>query len=288
MAIATVPSPRALDGADWEPRAAEHARRVDGLCREHRLRARAGERHPVLDFLFTYYSLRPGQLRRWHPGLGLALTGPSAAERRSWHWYTEVAARDESGRAVSAVGLDPAAYLADRRSLVELVLGLLGATAERPAFTGCFGLHEWAMVYREPPSGIRHESWPLRLGSAGTDEVVEGHQVRCSHYDAYRFFAPDALSRNAIRPSRERQVELEQPGCLHANMELYNREHTCTPSRTRRRAARAKPLSEKNQRRVSFARLYCTPKHGGPGALPLFRVRELQRHQEDTHRFSLA
>ena len=32
------------------------------------------------DFLFTYYSLRPRQLRIWHPGFGVALAG-AAAER---------------------------------------------------------------------------------------------------------------------------------------------------------------------------------------------------------------
>ena len=43
-------------------------------------RAQVGEAHPVWDFLFTYYSLRPRQLRIWHPGFGVALGG-AAAER---------------------------------------------------------------------------------------------------------------------------------------------------------------------------------------------------------------
>ena len=30
-------------------------------------------KHPVHDFLFTYYSQRPAQLRRWHPGYGVGL-----------------------------------------------------------------------------------------------------------------------------------------------------------------------------------------------------------------------
>ena len=30
------------------------------------------------DFLFTYYSLRPRHLRRWHPGFGIRLAGTSA------------------------------------------------------------------------------------------------------------------------------------------------------------------------------------------------------------------
>jgi hypothetical protein len=62
---------------------------------------------------------------------------------------------------------------------------------------------------------------PLRLGAAGTDAVVESHRIRCSHFDAYRFFTDAAAPRNAVTPTRARQVDLEQPGCLHAGMDLY-------------------------------------------------------------------
>ena len=44
----------------------------------HLERRRRGEKHPVHDFLFTYYSQRPAQLRRWHPGLGVELEGAGA------------------------------------------------------------------------------------------------------------------------------------------------------------------------------------------------------------------
>jgi hypothetical protein len=29
------------------------------------------ERHPVEDFLFTYYPFKVGQLKKWHPGPGV-------------------------------------------------------------------------------------------------------------------------------------------------------------------------------------------------------------------------
>ena len=73
------------------------------------------------------------------------------------------------------------------------------------------------MVYRQAEH--RHDL-PLRLGQAGTDAVVEGHRIRCSHFDAFRFFTPEAAPLNQLRPSRETQPALEQPGCLHANMDL--------------------------------------------------------------------
>jgi hypothetical protein len=173
----------------------------------HQKRRRRGEKHPVLDFLFTYYSEPPGRLRRWHPGSGVALEGP--APHTGWRWYAT---------ADGTVRLDVPAFLADRGDTVRFVRRLLTATASRPASTGCFGLHEWAMVYRDQQT--RHPV-PLRLGRAGTDAVVEAHTIRCTHYDAFRFFTPDAVGRNRLQPTRESQPDLEQPGCLHAGMDLY-------------------------------------------------------------------
>jgi hypothetical protein len=74
------------------------------------------------------------------------------------------------------------------------------------------------MVYRQQEH--RHPV-PLRLGQDATDAVVEAHELRCTHFDAFRFFTPDAAPRNRETPTRDRQVELEQPGCLHAGMDLY-------------------------------------------------------------------
>ena len=109
------------------------------------------------------------------------------------------------------------------------VRSLLVATAARQPNLGCFGLHEWAMVYRLDSTDVRHASWPLRLGSSGTDEVVESHRIGCSHFDAFRFFTPDAVALNAIRPGRDDRPAFEQPGCLHAGMDLYKHAFRLTP-----------------------------------------------------------
>jgi hypothetical protein len=210
-------APVGLPAAEWLDRVAAHTARADELTAAHRGRVATGQGHPVEDFLFTYYSLTPARLRRWHPGVGVVLLGDSARRRLDWRWYGEVGI---AGGGVG-VGLDLAAYQRDRGDLVRFVGSLLSATADRPAQVGCFGLHEWAMVYRQRAGDVRHADWPLRLGSAGTDEVVESAAIRCTHYDAYRFFRPEALGRNAVRPTRDSQPALEQPGCLHANMDLY-------------------------------------------------------------------
>ena len=206
-----MPSP-VLPAAAWRERAEAHAARADALTADHRARRAAGETHAVEDFLHTYYPTRPGQLRRWHPGAGVVLdgTGPDVDERRGWRWYTGEGTR---------TWVDAQAFLTERGSTVAFVRELLARTAARPAQLGCFGLHEWAMVYRDGDSP-RHPL-PLRLGAVGTDEVVEALPLRCSHIDAFRFFTPDAVPLNELRPTRATQVDLEQPGCLHANMDLY-------------------------------------------------------------------
>jgi hypothetical protein len=105
---------------------------------------------------------------------------------------------------------------------------LLVATAARPPRLGCFGLHEWAMVYRtEAP---RHGQVPLRLGAAGTDAVVDALPVHCTHHDAFRFFTEAARPLNAVAPARSEQVANEQPGCLHATMDLYKWAYKLSPA----------------------------------------------------------
>ncbi|MEE3127092.1 MAG: 3-methyladenine DNA glycosylase, partial [Actinomycetota bacterium] len=172
-----------MSRAEWEPLAEAHAARVDRYTRPHLERREARVKHPVHDFLFTYYSQRPAQLRRWHPGVGVALE--DAPEHESWKGYRVVWPSAGHGpRSATRVEVDPA-YVAAQRPLVEAIRRLLVATASRPAQLGCFGLHEWAMVHRSPASETRH-GWPLRLGGAGTDRVVESHRIACSHFDAFR------------------------------------------------------------------------------------------------------
>jgi hypothetical protein len=198
-----------LSGPEWRARAAAHADRVDDVIAAHLDRRSRGERHPVHDFLFTYYSLRPARLRRWHPGAGVSLL--DADERLTW--------RDHVATPDGGVTLDVGTFATRRAGTVRHVRDVLAATLDRAAHLGCFGLHEWAMVYRS--DDVRHEDYPLRLGAEGTDAVVEAHRIRCSHHDAFRFFTDPARPLNALRPRREDQVALEQPGCLHATMDLY-------------------------------------------------------------------
>ena len=70
-----------LDPEQWTARADEYVERAKTIRGPARQPGRVGEPHPVWDFLFSYYSLRPRQLRCWHPGYGVLLTGGEAIRR---------------------------------------------------------------------------------------------------------------------------------------------------------------------------------------------------------------
>ncbi|MGM0931566.1 MAG: 3-methyladenine DNA glycosylase [Actinomycetota bacterium] len=226
--------PRVLEPEQWLPRARAHAERASRFTEPYLQRRSAGLKHPVEDFLFTYYSLKPGQLLRWHPGAGVVLTGAEAGERLGWKFYRELTAAqcrsagwEHDGGAVT---FDAEAFLAARGTAVAFSREILARAAARPARFGCFGLHEWAMAYKSRLNGVRHDYLELRLGAEGTDDVVKGSRINCSHFDAFRFYTPQAVPLNTLRPTRENQRQLEQPGCLHANMDLYKWAYKLAPA----------------------------------------------------------
>ena len=244
----------ALTAADWRARQRAHEARVRVWTDPHQARASRGEAHPVYDFLFDYYAFRPAWLRRWHPGPDVALLGEKAREFLRWPEYREVALTP-SGTGVSpvslgstgilpvsvcledwkplteqnhgqdaratAIVLDPATLPPQRREFVVWLRELLATMQTRPPFFGCFGLHEWAMVYRQPPDTVRHSAWPLRFPPAELARIVEAAPVACTHFDAFRFFTPAARPLNRLQPERATVASHEQRDCLHANMDLY-------------------------------------------------------------------
>jgi len=197
-----------LPPSEWIALRTAHERRVEPWIAPRLQRASQGLRHPVDDFLFEYYPNRPSLLQRWHPGYGVALRGDEAEYYLGITGYTV-------SRSVVTVDKLPG----KRRPFVQWLRQFLVSTAERSSFFACHGLHEWAMVYKT--SEIRHTTQTLRLSPADIARVVDSLPVRCSHYDAFRFFTPEARPLNRLQPARKSSVDLEQPGCLHANMDLY-------------------------------------------------------------------
>jgi hypothetical protein len=196
----------------WRAKQAAHEARVRVWTDSHQARTARSEKHPVYDFLFSYYSFRPTWLKRWHPGPEITLTGTEAEEFLRWPEYR----RTPEGVAVNASRLRE-----HRRESVRHIRDLLIATQLRTAFYGCFGFHEWAMVYQQTLDEIRHNAYPLRFSPDKIAGIVEANPICCTHYDAFRFFTTPARPLNRHQLTRTTTVSFEQRGCLHANMDLY-------------------------------------------------------------------
>lgn len=165
----------------------------------HRLNAyvvnRAHQKNdPIFDFLFEYYRFSPAKLTRCFDGFP----------------------------ATSA-----STFPDSRQNGLMWVINLIESIRDRPISIGCDGLHEWAMVYLQDHH--RHPCLPLRLPKDEIDAFVATSTIRCSHFDAFRFFTPEARPLNRIQPHSENRDSLEQGGCLHVNMDLYKWAYTFHP-----------------------------------------------------------
>ena len=218
------PAPRAavstLTTAEWESRALVHLDRVQRWTLPRRERRARRETHPVYDFLFTYYSFSGGKLEKWHPAPHeLLVDSPEARER--FHAPTYRAAN-------GVISRDANALTSAERKTLDDVLHVLSTTRDRSPNFGCYGMHEWAMVYGG--HDVRHaEIAPLRLTQEQVDAFVESRPVACTHFDAFRFFAPAAQPLNRVAIAWSTRHESEQPGCIHANMDLYRWAYTSMP-----------------------------------------------------------
>ena len=198
-----------LSANEYLPRIAAHEARAERWAGPRVARRARGEYHPVWDFLFDYYPQRPSHLKRWHPGVGVGLEGAESLPHAGWRDYV-------SDGGIARV--DVHRFLAHRRADVKEAEAILRSVDKREAHFDCFGMHEWAMVYRTDKP--RH-SLPLRLGVEGTNAVVEAHNIKCSHFDAFRFFTPAARPLNLTVLTRDTQPDNDQAGCVHVSMDLY-------------------------------------------------------------------
>lgn len=199
-----------LSRTEWIERARAHRETISRWTIPFRERRKKQQSHPVEDFLFVYYQYSTAKLEQWHPGFGVLLEGANleAFDSKAYIQHAE------------GVVCCPTRLSAKERSRLEWIANLLRQTAQRRPNFSCLGMHEWAMVYRGEE--VRHEKTTrLRLPQAEIDQLVESRPIACSHFDAFRFFAADARPLNRFQPTMETRPQLEQPACIHANMDLY-------------------------------------------------------------------
>ncbi len=183
----------------WQESERRHKERVGPHAASFLKRRAHGQTHPVWDFLFTYYSFSPNKLTTWVPGVVFPYTQD---ETESMTWECPP--------------------LSERiRREAAWVTQLCTNVKNKPARLTCYGLHEWAMVYRQSREEVRHDGYTLRLSPDVMSRFIESQNIACTHFDAYRFFTPAARPLNTLSPSFETRLDMEQSGCLHANMDLY-------------------------------------------------------------------
>lgn len=200
----------------WTARAHAHTAQVGSWADDFLKRRSVGIVHPVHDFLFTYYNCSPLKLKQWVPSCEEELVvSDHFREEYPWlndYWFQvdENVLRHRTER-----------FNENIRGLAKFITELCEGILQRAPRFGCFGLHEWAMVYKLPSQDLRHKNQPLRLSQKDVSAFVESQSICCSHYDAYRFFTLEALPLNTLKPQLETRKEMEQGGCVHANMDIY-------------------------------------------------------------------
>ena len=209
------------------------------------LRALRGD-HAVYNFLQHYYHVKGAKgtkrLARWSPELGDGKGGV----------LLEGATEDDLGFGVlhmrgatimpgRGVVYNAAEHFrdADAAQATPFVWyrDLMAETGKQDPILHCFGLHEWAMQYwpegAPPPPSSKYQqgAMELRVSREVINAAVERKGVSCTHVDALRFFAPAAapLNRHGATLEREQQLSLEQPGCVHAHMDLLKMALRLTP-----------------------------------------------------------
>ena len=202
----------------WLLARSHHHSVTDNWVSDRLKRRSFGLKHPVDDFMFEYYPISPSKLKSWHPGFGGSIQGSSDDysdfNNKIYEFNTQTISLSAS-------------WIEQNHEDISQTITFLESTAKKSALTGCFGLHEWAMVLGT--DDVRHQDWPLRVTTGTIRETINEVGLRCTHFDAFRFFTDEARPLNPLQIVRNDQKNIEQPGCLHANMDLYKISHRWAP-----------------------------------------------------------
>jgi len=196
--------------SEWKSTMQSHEIKLAKLLDPYLKKRSMQQKDPVLDFLFEYYAFRPSHLKRWSPGIGVSL---EIGENADLPEVSELTVSDH------LAFLNPKHFPKKRLKALRWTLELLKESGDKKPLFGCFGMHEWAMVYRA--GEVRHDQIPFRLSEEEIAQFVESRPLLCTHFDAFRFFTDKAKPMNRNELNREKFQEMEQPGCLHTNMDLY-------------------------------------------------------------------
>lgn len=259
--------PLSLDTTTWRAEAVVHRKEMLQLLypslhagdnNNLKYAVHAVDSNPIFNFLHTYYRYPTNKVLNYSPGLGVQMEGVSVKDVH----HSKATHPAQAGPPITAMSttgclspyglsLDESSGMAhynganvvkekEVRKLKNFMNILTESSMRQPVFN-CYGLHEWAMLYSGRRDGVqspdlmnKHQKVPLRVSQEVIDELVEGQKngcsLKCTHYDAYRFFHPSSQGINSITNlSRKTQTQYEQGGCIHATMDLFKYAFTLYP-----------------------------------------------------------
>ena len=159
---------------DWKTEAVNHVRLMDDLLyppgENIKTRTHLVKQHPIYNFLHTYYRYSTKSIKRYSPGLGIVMEGVDKGKEDESNLnekYLKTTARGNSTnltvvpcseKANHRNTLNPLGVLYDLPQdesptstfgwiTLSRTRDILYATVNKQPFYGCFGLHEWAMLY---------------------------------------------------------------------------------------------------------------------------------------------
>lgn len=198
-----------LTHKDLEKTLKVHQQRCADLVDNYFVNKNRGQKHPTVDFLFSYFSFSFSKLCKWSPGPNTLIN------HLPKHLNPQVFSEKEG-----SYFIDPKKFPEKRHAGLRWTLALLENSQKVTPTFNCYGLHEWAMVYKD--ENTRHrETLPLRLTMEEIVEFVDSQNLVCTHYDALRFYTEAAKPLNKFQMTRDEQPDFDQAGCLHVNMDLY-------------------------------------------------------------------
>jgi hypothetical protein len=194
--------------------------------------------HPIYNFIFIYFFFNRKILFQYSPGIDVQIEAiHDSQELMSINLAPELqpVSSHQNYLAVSSTEKKIAKKFLQRTLQIQKSI-----QSKLPSFW-CFGLHEWAMQYHSTQQisqkNSSFQSLPLRVTQQQIESLLNParHEIqssvprlRCTHYDAIRFFTPSSVPLNAVSPSPTRSTvdQFDQPGCIHVNMDLFKYAHT--------------------------------------------------------------
>lgn len=219
----------------WLQAAKEERNRVNRLLNPNDYQDR---NHPIYNFIFVYFFFNRKILFQYSPGIHVEIEGVhDSQELMSINLAPELQSVS-SQRNFLAISSNEKKI---SKKFLQRTLHLLKSIQSKLPSFWCFGLHEWAMQYNSiqqtSTKNSTFQSLPLRVTQQQIESLLNPprHEnqysvprLRCTHYDAIRFFTPSSVPLNAVSPSPTRLTvdQFDQPGCIHVNMDLFKYIHT--------------------------------------------------------------